>query len=404
MLNIFLTKSTGILGPVANGLGKIMEWLYSFFDLMGIANIGLCIIAFTIVVKLLMLPLTIKQQKFTKLSSMMNPELQAVQKKYKDKRDPESMTRMREETNAIYDKYGTSPTGSCLQILIQMPILFALYRVIMNIPAYVPQIKSVYMNIVDAINPDKLASYLELEGKANVNQIIDTLAKFSPDNWDKLTQNFSGSADVITSNVDQIHKLNGFFGINLSQSPLTLMGIALIIPVLAALAQWFSTKLMTANQSTSTDDNPMGSSMKMMNMTMPIISGVLCLTMSTGVGLYWIMTSVVQIVQQYAINKYFNKVDVNDLIKSNIEKKNKKRAKKGLPPQKVTSVANINTKNIENKPTNEKNNKNKEEQIKKSTEYYNKSNAKPGSLAAKANMVSLYNEKNNKNNKNKKSK
>ena len=68
------------------------------------------------------MPLTIKQQKFSKLSAKMNPELQAIQARYKNKKDNESMMRMNEETQAVYAKYGVSPTGSCLQLLIQMPI------------------------------------------------------------------------------------------------------------------------------------------------------------------------------------------------------------------------------------------------------------------------------------------
>ena len=86
---------------------------------------------------MLMLPMQIKQQKFSKLNSVMTPEIQKIQKKYQGKKDQQSQLAQQEEIKAVYDKYGTSPTGSCLQLLIQMPILFALYRVIMNVPAYV---------------------------------------------------------------------------------------------------------------------------------------------------------------------------------------------------------------------------------------------------------------------------
>lgn len=401
MLNMFLTKYDGaFLGPIAKALGKIMEWLYSFFDMMGIANIGLCIIAFVIVVKLILLPFTIKQQKFTKVSAIMNPELQAVQKKYKDKKDQDSIMKMREETNAIYEKYGTSPTGSCLPMLIQMPILFALYRVILNIPAYVPQIKNLYMNIVNSVGESNLITFLDDEKVQSADSIIDKLTSFGPDNWNKLKETFAASSDVIIQNQDKIDSLNSFLGINLSQSPISMMGFALIIPIMSALAQWYSTKLMTSSQQTSMEGNPMGSSMKVMNMTMPIISGVICLTMPAGAGLYWIMGSVIQVIQQIAINAYFKKADINDIIKKNIEKKNKKRAKKGLPPQKVTNIAHVNAKNIESKVVEQKSKvkDNKEEQIKKSTEYYSKGNQNTGSIASKANMVKMYNEKNDKKN------
>ena len=135
---MLLTKSTTfIIGPVATLLGYIMNGIFWVQSQIGIESIGLCIILFTIVIYMLLMPLTIKQQKFSKLQSKMNPELQAIQKKYKDKRqDQAAMMKMNEETQAVYQKYGVNPMGSCLQLIIQMPILFALYRVIWNIPAY----------------------------------------------------------------------------------------------------------------------------------------------------------------------------------------------------------------------------------------------------------------------------
>ena len=105
MLGILLTQDDGmIIGPVAKLLGYIMEGIFFILDKIGIPNIGLAIILFTIVIYLLLMPLTIKQQKFSKLSAKMNPELQAIQAKYKNKKDNESMMRMNEETQAVYAK------------------------------------------------------------------------------------------------------------------------------------------------------------------------------------------------------------------------------------------------------------------------------------------------------------
>ena len=148
---VLLTKSTGLIGFIAKILGIIMNGIFYVIDLIGIPNIGLAIILFTIVVNLLMLPLTVKQQKFSKLQTRMSPELQAIQAKYKNKKDQASMTMMQQETQAVYAKYGVSPTGSCVQLLIQMPILFALYRVIYSIPAYVQQVKDAYFPFVDKL-------------------------------------------------------------------------------------------------------------------------------------------------------------------------------------------------------------------------------------------------------------
>ena len=106
---VVLTKTGGILGPIAGILGWIMDLLFRFTSTFGIENIGLCIILFTLVTKLLMMPLTIKQQKSSKLTQVMNPELQAIAKKYKNKKDQASMMKMQEEQQAVYAKYGISP-------------------------------------------------------------------------------------------------------------------------------------------------------------------------------------------------------------------------------------------------------------------------------------------------------
>ena len=126
-----LTKQGGaILGPIADVFGIIMNWLFIMTSKMGILNIGLCIIIFTIVTRLLLFPLTIKQQKSSKLMNVMQPELNAIQKKYKGKEDQQSMMMMQAETKAVYEKYGTSMMGGCLPMLIQMPIIVLLLKLI----------------------------------------------------------------------------------------------------------------------------------------------------------------------------------------------------------------------------------------------------------------------------------
>ena len=138
MADIILTAYDGaILGPIARVLGWIMNWIYVFMtDVCGIENISLTIIIFTIVIYMCLFPITYQQQKFSKLSMKMQPELQKVQKKYQGKKDQVSMQAMQDETQAVYQKYGVSPTGSCVYMLINFPILLALYRVFYNVPAY----------------------------------------------------------------------------------------------------------------------------------------------------------------------------------------------------------------------------------------------------------------------------
>ena len=408
-----LTKAGSILGPIATVLGYVMDILFRFTSSFGVFNVGLCIILFTIVMKTLMIPLTIKQQKTTKLMSVMNPEIQAIQKKYKGKSDQESMQRQNVEIQAVYEKYGTSMTGGCLPLLIQMPILLALYRVIYNIPAYVPSVRVYFDNVVTPLmgQADYAQKLQEITNIAtacggkldkfdftNANRLVDMLYKFSTSQWGELQALFPAISDVIGQNAAVVERMNTFLGLNMAEAPGWVPSFAWIIPVLAAVSQWFSTKLMSGNQPTTSADaeNPMAQSMKTMTTTMPLFSAFICITMPAGLGIYWIATSVVTIIQQLIVHAYMDKVNIDDMIAKNLEKVNKKRAKQGLPPAKVTQNATASLKAIKAEEEKEKaaEEVKKEKiakQIEESSKYYN-TNAKPGSLASKAAMVQKYNE------------
>lgn len=417
---LIATKIGGFLGPFAEILGYIMDAIFRFTSMFGIMNIGICIILFTLIVKLLMLPLTIKQQKFTKMNAVMQPELQAIQKKYKGKNDQESMMKMNVETKAVYEKYGVSMTGGCVQLVIQLPILFALYRVIYNIPAYVSSVGNIFYGIADKLlgtcggDLAALATQLNEFGVANKvsnlsmisnftteptnAKIVDFLYKLNPAQWSLLQQQY-GAGVIDNASMELVEGMNSFLGINLSTTPWEGGLIAWTIPILAGLTQWYSTKLMSSAQNTS-DDAPGASMMKQMNIMMPLMSVFFCFTFPAGIGIYWIAQSVFTVIQQWIINRHLSKIDIDAMVKKNVEKANAKRAKKGLPPQKISQNASVSLKQIEaEQERKEKELEEKkaraEEQIKESMEYYNK-DPKPGSLAAKANMVKKYNEKHNK--------
>lgn len=407
---VLLTQSGGFLGPIAKVLGWIFNELFVLTNNFGIQNIGLAIILFTIVVKLLMLPLTIKQLKFSKLSSIMNPELMAVQKKYSGKTDQDSVAKMQAEQKAVYEKYGTSPTGGCLQLIIQMPILFALYRVIQNIPAYVDSVRVLFTNMTDVLMQQENFTAVFAENFASgtsvdtVNQVIDVMNHFSVEQWSQLKELFPTCAAVITQNVDALFEMYDFFGINLSIAP-TLTSISIIIPILTVLTQWISMKTIGNNNVAMDSDNPAAQSMKTMNTIMPLMTGFIAMSLPNGLGLYWIATAVCQTVQQVVLNLYFDQMDMDEMVRQNVEKANAKREKQGLPPQTISTKANANsiskaksetTAKLQSKleETRQKN-LDKVEEIKKSSGYSSDSSSKGGSLAAKANMVAKFNEKNN---------
>ena len=410
-MGIVLTQSnTFIIGSIAKLLGFIMNGIFNALSYIGIENIGLSIIIFTVIVYTLMIPMTIKQQKFSRMSAVMNPEIQKIQKKYKNKKDQASMMKMQEETKLVYEKYGTSPTGGCLGSLIQFPILFALWPVIQNIPAYVTSIKDAYMPLVNQIMAtDGYQKIMEGIGKASpiminpetydyskANTLVDVLYKFRPGTWDTLADKFPDLTNLIDSTKNSLTHLNTFLGLNIAETPgsmfmtatknfsIGLIIVALAIPVLSGLSQWISAKLM--QQATSTgndDDNPMAAQMKTMMNVMPLISVFMCFSMPAGLGIYWIASAVVRTIQQLVINKFLSKKSMDELIEENIKKAAKKREKKdAVSGKEINAMAHKNVKNID-------------DQKRKTTSSNNidsyKQNAKPGSLASKANMVSDFN-------------
>lgn len=417
MTGLLLTRNTTpILSQFAAILGWLIEKIFDLLYSMGQSNVGLAIILFTIVVYTLMIPLTYKQQKFSRMSVRMNPEIQAIQKKYKGKQDQVSMMKMQDEMKAVYAKYGTSQTGSCLPMLIQLPVLLAVYRVVYAIPAYVDKVKMAYYPLVtelmnskgaqDIIMGLKSATQFKKQGFTE-NTIIDVLNKASTAEWDSVAAAFPDLSSVIDSARNTLDGFNNFLGLNIANSPwysakqylgehnYLFLIAAIAIPVLAGLTQWISVRLMpqaAANANGDDSNNEMMQSMKAMNNFMPLMSVYFCAVLPVGVGLYWVMSGVVRTVQQLVINKYLSKMDIDEEIKKNIEKYNRKREKDGLPPEKLNNVARTSAKTVNTKK-HEMTPEERAKQIKDSTEFYKNTEAKPGSLAAKARMVEQYNEK-----------
>jgi YidC/Oxa1 family membrane protein insertase len=284
MSGIVLTAYDGaILGPIAKFLGAIMNGIYAAICyIFHVDNVplGIVILIMTLIIYMCLLPLTIKQQKFSKLSQAMQPEIQAIQNKYKGKQDQASMQAMQQETQLIYQKYGVSPSGSCIQMLIQMPILFGLYRVFYNIPAYIKSVYGNFSGLADDIIAtgadsytgaftelmskdngfnfststglttntvaDKLSALAE-QGESGVtslkNYIVDILYKLPSNGWGTvldssnnymtvetaanasnvsvttLPGHFAGLSDSISTAFENMRHFNYLFGMNISDTP-----------------------------------------------------------------------------------------------------------------------------------------------------------------------------------------
>ena len=417
MTGVVLTAYDGsILGPIAKALGWIMDKIYLFFsNVVGIESVALTIVVFTIFIYLCLLPLTYKQQQFSVLTRKMQPEINAVQAKYKGKKDQASMQAQQEETQMIYDKYGVSPTGSCIQMAIQMPILFALYRVFYNVPGYIGSVKSVFTDLVNGIvgvdgYADKMNAIYEEANLRAVkvdftvtdpvqmkNYIIDVIYKLSDNGWDSLKSSFSSLSDVISSTQTELLKINYLFGLNISDTPWNqmkasffdhqwgLLFVALLIPLLSLASQYLTILQMPTN---GAGNDQMTQQMRTMNLMMPLMSFFITFTVPAGLGLYWLTGGFIRAGQQFLLNRHFDKIDLDDIIEKNKEKAQQKKEKRGIRREQLMQTATMNTrKSLSERAALGSDNA---EVLEKAAEYRN--NAKPGSLAAKANLVREFNE------------
>lgn len=313
--------------------GKILfgiDWVV--FHSIGIHNTGLCIILFTIVIYLILYPLNSKQQKSSRLMNKINPEIKAVQKKYKGKTDQASQMKMNQETQEIYAKYGISPFSGCLPLLITLPIMFCLYRVMYSIKSYIPEL-----------------------GKGNANI---------------------------------------FLGLNIDESPLGYFNsgkypfgwVAFIIPVLAVFFQFLNSKILQVKNDDKTgEQDSMASSMKMMNYFMPFMSGFFCLSLPMYIGLYWVVGSVFRVIQGLLVNRKVDKISIEELIEKNKGKASKKNAKLEQRNRQMEEYAKRRTAGIKT-ATNYKNTASSSEE--KTTDVKVNKDIKPGSIAGYAHMLS----------------
>ena len=349
---ITLSRVGGILGPFALIFGLVMNGIYNILDLVGIQNVALTIIMFTLISDILMLPLTIRQQKFTRVSALVQPEIQKIQKKYKGKTDELSQRRLQTETMEVYNRYGASPSSGCLPILITLPIMIALYRIIYNIPSYVNSIGNLFMQMAEPIHAlggtgEKLLNTvmeeLSISGVsldfADVNTIVDVLNNVKTTGWTTVAEIFGSHPEVVDAingvkdTIIEINSMPG--GLNVMDAPVNfgngMAGIfpGILIPILAGLTQFLSIKITSGKQKNTTpEQDQMASTMKTMNVTMPLISVWICFTLPAGVGIYWISNALFRTIFSVMINKYYEGKDIEQLTAKQAEKIAEKNAKR----------------------------------------------------------------------------
>lgn len=325
-----------------------MGWITSFFGMifnaifemvsigMPIGTLGITIIIFTIVTRLLMTPLQMMQQRTTKGMAVIQPELTKLQNKYKDKKDQKSQQEYSAAMQELYKKHKINPLAGCLPLIIQLPLIMALFGVLREASTYIIKLKELYEGLATKIMTlvgdyqVLLAPYVEKHSagkmKYDLTQMTandgalgvkELLSKLTSSQWSELLAKIP--QDVINSIQPLIEQKNNYewFGFNLVDTPSQLvssgMWFALIIPVLV----WISTIIYSkytmaqaqANQSGQANDQSQ-QTMKTMNMIFPVMTAFFAYTMPCGLALYWIVGNIIMLVQQIVVTKILEKKDI----------------------------------------------------------------------------------------------
>jgi len=265
--------------------------LHFFYDLFG--NYGLALIGFTFAVNVILLPLTWKQQKSSTKMQAIQPELTRIQEKYKNDKE-----KLNTEMMKLYQDNNINPMSGCLPLLIQLPIIFILYRI-------------VYSPITHMLG-------------YTAEQLTELKNKFPEVTGSMFEVELAAKANLIDFN---------FFGLDLSQIPnISNINLLWLIPILAGLStyalSWLTMRQAeakkTEEQKRKEKDNPTANQMQTMNKIMPLITVWFAFTFSASIGLYWIMNNVFKMIQQLVVNQMLKK-ETPLVIEANAGGKKKKK-------------------------------------------------------------------------------
>ena len=309
---------------IVMALGWIIKTIYDL-----VQNYGVAIILFTIVVKLLLLPLNIKSQKAMKKQQKIQPIVAELQKKYAN-----DQQKLQQEMMKVYKENNVSMAGGCLPMLIQMPILVALYQAIQKPLTYMFNVP--YKNIPsDVVN--KVVELAEKAGEkvtGNAEQFVSQLMSI-----DQIK--ISSWAGQVEGTLHEWYINFNFLGLDLSKKPQNAIAylsdpmanlsvvLLLLIPILAIVSSFLQSKITMkqSGQDKNSGTDQAQSMNAMMKWMMPIMSGYFALILPAGIGLYWIVSGVVQIIQQLALNYYFEKKGEDFVVK--VPEKRYQHGKKG---------------------------------------------------------------------------
>lgn len=297
-------------------------------------------------------------------------------------------------------------------------ILICTVPCIYNIPAYVPQVYHIYEGLADQLkaagitiqtivtdagvktNTYTVTTAINAAGKlaadkTAINYYVDILGQISSGGWKNLIANdkYAQFIDVMKTTAREANHINSFLGLNIADTP-SIKSVSIIIPILSAATQIISTKISMAGmpQQNADPNSTSAQTMKTMNTTMPLVTGLMCFMFPIGVGVYWITGNIFRIIQSFVINRVFKNMDVDEMVKENLKKAKEKYERAGMDSSALDTVARMKTSNIQAPKEEPKEKKKKSISSvagKASTTEVKKTNTKykKGSIADIANML-----------------
>ena len=324
-------------------------------------NYALALLFFAVVLQIILFPLGIKQQKNSVKQASLRPKEMAIRNKYAGRNDKVTQQKLNEEIMQLYQRENFNPMGGCLPMLIQLPILFSLYNVVMSPLKYVcglsvdaiTAIQAKVYELMSAANITGFEAYAE--GKA-VRQIelVNRMRELG-------VENFVDNAGKVISE-DILPNFTVFGGMmDLSQTPsFTNFNLLLLVPLLTLIVTYgstFITRKLTYNPNPDAQNDM---SMKIMNLSMPLLSVYISFTVAAAIGLYWVFRNILSVIQQLILVKMFPipKFTEEDYKAAEREANMSKRQIKKSEKQKVRSLHRIDEDDdeapAENKPAENK--------------------------------------------------
>ncbi len=284
---------------------SLLGTVISFFNSIT-GNYLLAVILFAILFKIILFPFSIKQQKNSVKQASLRPKEMAIKKKYKGREDQDSKLKMQQEIQDMYKNEGYSPFGGCLPMLLQLPIIFALYAVMRAPLTYICGLKDVI-----SASGDKAVSIAErLKDLTGGKAMVDELSLVS---WLQKGDNLEKANEIVKELPDHVSDLPNFsiFGLDFGTTPMEAMGdgglgfLWLLIPVLTFLFAWGSMKLTRKMSYQPEQTGDVGCSMKVMDFAMPLMSAYFAAMWPALMGVYWMLSNILSVVQQYILKKMY---------------------------------------------------------------------------------------------------